>query len=292
MLGCVILGHLGGSENLSLLTSWTFDPVPLVSIALAAYVYYRRARTLSRRGRPVAAWRLVSFGAGLAVLALALFSPIDAVGEQELFFVHMIQHVLIGELAPILVVAGLTGPLLRPLLQFRVVQGLRALAHPLIAWPLWALNLYIWHLPYLYESALTSNSLHAIEHICFFTAGALFWSPVIEPLPAPAWFGSGVKLLYIVAARFTSMILGNVLIWGDHPYYTSYVHAVLPYGISATADQGIAGSVMMIVDSVVTIAAISWLFLKLAGEGERRQELIESGVDPEAATRAVRYGRS
>jgi putative membrane protein len=291
MLGRVILGHLGGSENLSLLTSWTFDPVPLVSIALAGFLYYRRARTLSRRGRPVATWRLVSFGAGLAVLAFALFSPIHEIGERELLFVHMIQHILIGELAPVLIVAGLTGPLLRPVLRFRIVQGLRALAHPLIAWPLWAFNLYIWHLPYLYESALTSNGLHAMEHICFFTAGALFWTPVLEPLPSPEWFGSGAKLLYIVAARFTSMILGNIFIWTDHPVYTSYVHSVPPYGISAAADQGIAGSVMMIVDSVVTLAAISWLFLKLAGEGERRQELIESGVDPDAAARAVRYGR-
>lgn len=291
MLGHVILGHAAGSENVSFLTSWTFDPIPAVAIAVAALLYYRRARTLARRGQPVAAWRRVSFGFGLAVLAFAVFSPVHAVGEEEFLFVHMIQHVLLGEVAPIAVVAGLTGPLLRPLLQFRLVQGLRALAHPLIAWPLWAVNLYIWHLPYLYESALTSEGLHAMEHICFFTAGALFWAPVFEPLPAPQWFGSGAKLLYIVAARFTSMVLGNVFIWVDHPVYGSYVHAIAPHGISASADQGIAGSLMMVVDSVITIAAIAWLFLKLAGEAERRQELIEAGVQPEAAARAVRYGR-
>jgi putative membrane protein len=287
----VILGHLGGGENLSLLTSWTFDPVAAVGIVLAAALYYRRARTLSKQGRPVSLWRRVSFGSGLVTLALAVFSPIHTVGESELLFVHMIQHVLIGEAAPILVVAGLTGPLLRPVLRFRFVQGLRALAHPLIAWPLWALNLYVWHLPYLYESALTSSGLHAMEHICFFAAGAIFWSPVIEPLPAPPWFGSGAKLLYIVAARFASMVLGNIFIWADHPIYTPYIHAVAPYGITATADQGIAGSIMMIVDSVVTIVAIAWLFLKLASESEQRQQLIESGLDPDAAARAVRYGR-
>jgi cytochrome c oxidase assembly factor CtaG len=288
----VIVAHAGRTEDVSLFTSWTFDPLAVVVIAVAAFLYYRRARTLARQERPVAAWRRVAFGAGLAVLAFALFSPVDAIGEEELFFVHMIQHVLVGEVAPILVVAGLTGPLLRPLLQFRLVQALRGLAHPLIAWPLWALNLYVWHLPYLYESALTNSGLHAMEHICFFTAGALFWAPVLEPLPAPQWFGSGAKLLYIVAARFTSMVLGNVFIWAGDPVYGSYVHTVAPWGISASADQGMAGSVMMVVDSVVTIAAIAWLFLKLAGESERRQELIERGVEPEAAARAVRYGRS
>ena len=288
-----MVGHAGGAhDDLSLLTSWTFDPLALVAIGAAAFLYYRRARTLARRGSPVATWRRVSFGLGLALVAFALFSPLDAWGERQFFFVHMAQHVLLGELAPLAIVAGLTGPLLRPVLAYRWIQRLRALAHPLVAWPLWAVNLYLWHLPFLYEAALGNDAVHAIEHVAFFTAGALFWAPVVEPLPAPRWFGTGTKLLYIVAARFASMVLANILAWADEPVYGDYVHEVARFGISARADQGIAGSLMMIVDSVVTIAAIAWLFLKLAGESERRQALIEDGVDPEAATRAVRYGRS
>ena len=288
----MVLGHTGGTHDLSLLTSWTFDPLAAAAIAAAAFLYYRRAHTLAQRGAPVAAWRRVSFGGGLVLLALALFSPIDAWGEEQFFFVHMVQHVLIGELAPLAIVAGLTGPLLRPLLAYHLVQRLRVLAHPLVAWPLWALNLYLWHMPFLYEGALGNDFVHALEHISFFTAGALFWAPVLEPLPAPTWFGSGAKLLYIVAARFTSMVLGNVFVWVNGPVYHAYEHSVQRFGISAAADQGIAGSVMMIVDSVVTILAIAWLFLKLGSESERRQKLIEGGVEPEAAARVVRYGRS
>jgi cytochrome c oxidase assembly factor CtaG len=287
----VILGHGGAHEDLSLWTSWTFDPLAVVAIALGGLLYYRRAATLARRGSPVAAWRRSAFGVGLALVAFALFSPLDAWGEQQFFFVHMAQHVLLGELAPLAIVAGLTGPLLRPLLAYDWIHRLRVLAHPMVAWPLWAVNLYLWHLPYFYEAALGNEVVHALEHVAFFTAGALFWAPVLEPLPAPRWFGTGAKLLYIVAARFTSMVLANVLAWADEPVYAEYVHEVARFGISARADQGIAGSVMMIVDSVVTIAAIAWLFLKLAGESERRQELIEQGVEPEAAARAVRYGR-
>ena len=288
-----MVGHAGGAhDDLSLLTSWTFDPLAVVAIGLGAFLYYRRARTLARRGSPVAAWRRWSFGVGLVLVAIALFSPLDAWGERQFFFVHMAQHVLLGELAPLAIVAGLTGPLLRPVLAYRWIHRLRVLAHPLVAWPLWAVNLYLWHLPFLYEAALGNEAVHALEHVAFFTAGALFWAPVLEPLPAPRWFGTGTKLLYIVAARFTSMVLANVLAWADEPVYDAYVHNVARFGISPGADQGIAGSVMMIVDSVVTIAAIAWLFLKLAGESERRQELIEDGADPEAATRAVRYGRN
>lgn len=287
----MILGHGGAHDDLSLLTSWTFDPVAVVAIAAGAFLYYRRAATLARRGAPVSAWRRWSFGVGLGLVAFALFSPLDAWGEEQFFFVHMAQHVLLGELAPLAVVAGLTGPLLRPLLAYTWIHRLRVLAHPLVAWPLWAVNLYVWHLPFFYEAALGNDAIHALEHVMFFTAGALFWAPVLEPLPAPRWFGTGVKLLYIVAARFTSMVLGNILAWADKPIYDDYIHPVARFGISARADQGIAGSIMMVVDSIVTIAAIAWLFLKLASESERRQELIEEGVEPEAAARAVRYGR-
>jgi putative membrane protein len=287
----VTLGHAGGTHDLSLLTSWTFDPLAVVAIAAAAFLYYRRTHTLARRGAPVAGWRRVSFGVGLGLLALALFSPIHAWGEQQFFFVHMVQHILLGELAPLAIVAGLTGSVLRPLLAYHWVQRLRVLAHPLVAWPLWAVNLYLWHLPFLYEAALGNEAVHALEHVAFFTAGALFWAPVLEPLPGPRWFGTGAKLLYIVAARFTSMVLANVLLWADKPIYDEYVHSGARFGISAASDQGIAGSVMMVTDSVVTIAAIAWLFLKLASESERKQQLIEKGVEPEAAARVVRYGR-
>ena len=84
------------------------------------------------------------------------------------------------------------------------------LAHPLMAWPLWAVNLYLWHLPYFYEAALGNDVVHALEHVVFFTAGALFWAPVLEPLSRPA-VRHRRQLLYIVAARFTSMVLANVL---------------------------------------------------------------------------------
>jgi cytochrome c oxidase assembly factor CtaG len=272
------------------LTSWTFDPIALLGIALLGALYYRRAGTLSRRGTPVETWRQVLFGTGLGLLFLALVSPIDALGEEQFLFLHMTQHILIGDLAPLALVAGLTGPILRPLLAFHWVNRLRVLAHPLVAFPIWAVTLYVWHVPYLYEAALHHPALHVLEHACFFAAGVLFWAPVLEPLPGPAWFGTGAKLLYVVVARFTSMVLANVLLWSSTPLYSTYDHAAR-WGISPAADQGIAGSVMMIVDSLVTLTAIAWLFLRLASESELRQQLIEEGHDPETATRAVRYGR-
>jgi cytochrome c oxidase assembly factor CtaG len=203
---------------------------------------------------------------------------------------HMIQHIVIGDLAPLLIVAGLTGPVLRPVLAIPYLGRLRALGHPLVALPSWAFNLYIWHLPFLYEAALHHDVVHALQHTLFFACGVLFWAAVLEPLPGPAWFGTGAKLLYIVVARVIGMVLANVMLWSSSVWYTTYDHAAR-WGITPQADQGAAGSTMMIVDSVVTICAIAWLFLRLAGESEERQRLIEEGHDPAVASRAVRYGR-
>ncbi len=273
------------------LTSWTFDPLQLVPVALVGFLYARRARTLARRGTPVPGWRLASFGLGLGLLVLALASPIHALGEEQFFWAHMVQHVALGDLAALALVAGLTGPLLQPVLSFRVVQRLRVLAHPLVALPLWALNLYLWHVPVFYEAALRHDSVHALEHLLFLVSGCLMWAPVVEVLPGPAWFGTGAKLGYIVVVRLLETVLGNVFLWSGSVFYALYEHPVERWGISAHADQGIAGAVMTIEGSIVTLAALAWLFLRLAKEGELRQQLIEQGLDPAAVARAVRYGR-
>jgi cytochrome c oxidase assembly factor CtaG len=272
------------------LTSWTFDPVQLASLAVLGFAYFRRVRTLDERGTPVEPWRRWLFGGGLFLLFFVLASPVDALGEQQFLFVHMIQHIVIGDVAPLMMVAGLTGPVLRPVLALPYVGRLRALGHPLIALPLWAVNLYAWHVPFMYEAALHHDLVHALQHSMFFACGALFWAAVFEPLPGPGWFGSGAKLLYVVVARLVGMVLANVLLWSSSVFYSTYDHAAR-WGITPRADQGIGGSVMMVVDSIVTISAIAWLFMRLAGESELRQRLIEDGYDPVLATRAVRYGR-
>src|SRR5512132_3002155 len=260
----------------------------LLPIAVVAVMYWRRARTLQSRGDPVPWWRQASFVFSLVLLAGAALMPL----EDELFWVHMTQHVIIGDLAALAFVIGLTGPLLRPLLAIDWFSRLRVLAHPLVALPLWAVNLYLWHVPLFYEGALNHGAVHAPEHICFFTAGVLMWAAVVEVLPGPEWFGTAAKMGYVAAVRVVSTILGNVLIWAGTPFYGLYEEAHRPWGLSASADQGIAGGIMMIEGSLVTIGALAWLFLRLAEEGELRQELLERGFDPRSVNRAVRYGRA
>jgi len=271
-------------------TSWTFDPLQIVPTILMATLYGRRVWTLRARGTDVPTWRIGLFATGIFTLLVALVSPVHAIGEQ-LFSFHMLQHVLLGDLAPLALLAGLTGPILRPALAF--LHRLRFLAHPLVALPLWAVDLYLWHLPYLYETAVRNDTVHALEHLCFFTGGLIMWLPVLETLPAPEWFGSGAKLGYIAVVRVVETVLGNVFFWAGSVFYPAvYVHRQRLWGISPLADQGIAGGVMMIEGSIVTLVALAWLFLRMANEGELRQRLLERGLDPRVVRRAVRYGRA
>jgi putative membrane protein len=279
-----VLAHSAG-------TTWSFDPLQLAALALGAALYAKRVRTLARRGTPVAWWRPVLFGLGIALIAVSLVSPVAELGETESFAFHMVQHLLLGDLGPLCIVAGLTGPILRPLLSVRAFRTLRFLAHPLVALPLWTLNLLLWHLPFFWEAALRHQVVHALEHVSFFTAGALMWAAVVEVLPGPEWFGTAAKMGYVVVVRIVSTILGNVFVWAGTPFYGIYEDAHRPFGLSAEADQGIAGGIMMIEGSLVTIGVLAWLFLRLAQEGELRQELLERGLDPRTVRRAVRYGR-
>jgi cytochrome c oxidase assembly factor CtaG len=270
---------------------WTFDPLQLGMVAVLAGAYARRAATLHGRGRPVATWRVASFASGIVVLFVALVSPVHELGEEYLAF-HMLQHVLLGDLAPLLVLAGLTGPLLRPLLSVRPVARLRALANPFVAFAVWATILVGWHLPFFYDAAVRHEGVHALEHASFFVAGIAVWLPVLETLPAPEWFGTGAKLMYVVGVRGVESLLGNVLLWvAATPLYGVYVRSHDLFALSPETDQSLAGAVMLVEGTVVTLTVLVVLFLRLQQEAEARQTLLERGVDPVRAGRAVRHRR-
>ena len=174
---------------------------------------------------------------------------------------------------------------------------LRALAHPLVALPAWAANLYVWHLPVLYEGAIDSEWVHALEHSTFVGLGVAMWLALLGPLPRPAWFGNVARLLYVLAVRLLGGVLANAILWHDGVLYGHYRVSRGIWGISAGQDQVIAGAVMMVEGSLVTIGLFAWLFLRAAREGDERQELLDLAasrgvaLDERRAARAVAAGR-
>jgi cytochrome c oxidase assembly factor CtaG len=267
---------------------------PLV-LALVAVAYFRRCGALAGRGQPVPGWRRWCFAAGVVVLAVADLPPLAPIAE-ELVVAHMAQHLLIGDLAALLLVLGLTGPLLQPILAIRGLGWLRLLGNPLVALPLWALNLYLWHLGALYQGVLDSPVLHLAQHAGFVGFGVAMWMPLLGPLPAPSWFGDAAKLVYVIAVRLCSAVLGNVLIWSGSVLYPDYAPGEREWDISPLADQGAAGNLMMIETGIVTLGLFTWLFFRAANRSAEKQELLElaerEGVplDPARAARAVSAG--
>jgi putative membrane protein len=268
---------------------------PLFLIVVAG-AYAKRAQTLARRGSPVGVWRQVSFGFGVLLLLGADVPPLSTVAE-ELVVAHMVQHLMIGDLAGLFVALGLTGPVLQPLLARRPFSWLSVLGNPLVALPLWALNLYLWHLSALYQGVLTSPVLHLAQHACFFTFGLAMWLPLVGPLPKPAWFGDGAMLIYIVVVRLLEAVLANVLIWSGNVLYPDYAPGEAKWEIGPLADQGAAGNVMMIWTGTVTLGLFTWLFFRAANRSAEKQELLDLAdahgfdLDPSRAARAVAAGQ-
>jgi cytochrome c oxidase assembly factor CtaG len=274
------------------MNDWNFDPLELSVLALVGGLYWRRARTLARTGRPVPRVRWVAFGAGLLTLFVALASPIDTIGEERLFSVHMLQHLLLGDVGALLLVLGLSGPLLQPLLRFRPVQRLRFLAHPLVALPLWAVNFVLWHLPVLFDAALRYDAVHALQHVLFVAFGMLMWAALLEPLPGPAWFTAPWKIPYVLGMWLVMLVLSQVFIWSSHVYYAPYAHDATLWGLGHLADQKAGGGVMLVESMLTMLPALVWVLLRVLRESEARQRLVDEGVAPAVAARAARYGRA
>jgi putative membrane protein len=227
---------------------------------------------------------------------VALSPPVDTLADQ-LLVAHMAEHLLIGDLAALLIVLGFTGPLLAPVLRNRYLGRLRILTHPVVAVSVWAINFYLWHLPVLYQAALRHDAVHALEHATFLGFGIAMWMALLGPLPKPPWFTNWARLVYIVAVRLSGTVLANAMIFSGTVWYPIYRSGDAHWHISSMADQISAAGVMMVEESILTICLFCWLFLKVAREGEERQALLDyaasQGVelDERRAARAVAAGR-
>lgn len=270
-------------------------PLQLLPATAAGVLYAVRAHHLRGTPRAVPTWRQACFYGGLAMIVAALTLLGDVAGE--LFWAHMVEHLLLADLGALLLVLGLTGPVLAPVLRIGVFDRLRVLAHPAVAFPLWAVDLYLWHIPALHEAAVTHEAVHALQHAAFLFFGANMWMALLGPLPKPPWFGNLARLVYVIAVRLTGAVLGNVFVFGNHIFFDVYAAGERAHGLSAGADQNAAGAVMMVEGSILTLLLFGWLFARAAREGEERQALLdlarERGVEltEQRAARAVAAGR-
>jgi cytochrome c oxidase assembly factor CtaG len=253
---------------------WSFDP-PLVLVLVVAILYWVGDRRTVGPARTVLARRRQSacFYGGLAVLVIALASPLDALSEQ-LFWAHMVQHVLLLMVAPPLIVLGrpwirlwrsqrlsVRQSLAQTLSQSERTRWLRrvsgALGSPLAGFLAFSGVLVVWHVPVLFDATLHSEALHALEHTLFFTTALMFWKQVIDSPPLHARLSSVQRVAYLIGAMIVSWVLAIVIALAPHPLYPFYAHeATRPGGISALTDQQIAAGIMWVPGSITFVIVI------------------------------------
>ncbi|HEX4345605.1 MAG TPA: cytochrome c oxidase assembly protein [Solirubrobacteraceae bacterium] len=261
-------------------------PGALLLVAILTYVYVRRWREV--RGEVV---RLASFLSGMALILVALISPVDRLADQ-LFFVHMIQHLLLLDLAPILVLLGLTKVILRPvtrrLMRFERAAG--PLAHPAFAIGFYVAMMWLWHIPALYDFALEHSVVHVLEHIAFTLAGGLYWWHLLSPIRSRHRLGGMGPVMYMVCTKLLVGLLGIGLAFAPHAIYAFYERQPGYWGISPGTDQAIGGLIMATEQSIVMGTALVFLFVRALAESDRaneREERYEDAADAGAPARQM-----
>ena len=261
---------------------WTFDPLQLLAIAflIAIYVWRFRAARREAGGRGAGWPQALAFAGSMIVLGVATISPVATLGDEYIFSGHMVQHILLGDLAPLLLLLSLSRVIMRPATR-RLVgleRRLGRLSHPITFIVAWLALVYVWHIPGLYNAALETPVAHGLEHMTFFVAGTLLWWPLIQPVPMRRRLEGTMGLAYIFAAKMSLGVLGLLLTWSTAVFYSYYESVPRIWGLSAIEDQNVGGAIMMIEQALVLLSVFFLLFVRMltqSEEAELRRERLE-----------------
>jgi putative membrane protein len=266
--------------------SWSFDPAAIVGLLAASALYVRVYRRAAARSSAVGAGHWVFYGAGIAVLAIALLSPLDAIGDHYLLSAHMLQHVLLSDVAPALLLLGLRSPVLplglsRSTLRAVAPGGgrsgrvLATLTSPWVAIPLWAIATWVWAIPAIFDYAAQHQVVHAFEHATLFYTGMALWWLIVDPLPRARLRPNGHRLALLGFSRLASAAVCLPLTWISTTQYSLYSSAPRGYGISAITDQHLAGAGMCFIEFLVFGIAFATVFMSMLGRDDARVALAE-----------------
>jgi len=231
----------------ALLTQWNWAPSVLLGIILMIVAYLYAAGPLRRRrnlGPPVGRKQMAYFVLSLATLVVALLSPLDEIGDSYLFSVHMVQHLLLATVWPPLLILALPIWLVRPGFQRPLLGEIaRFLTYPFVAFVLFNVDIYAWHVPYLYDLTLSSEGIHVLEHVSFMLFGLLIWWPVLSPLREQR-LAYPLQVLYLLVNGMFMMVLGILFTFSPTVFYAPYQAAPRLWGLSAGTDQQLGGLIM------------------------------------------------
>ena len=244
-------------------SSFSFEPLFLVLVAVAAVAYARALRGRLRTGRTAV------FALGLLLVAAPLNSPLETIAAHYLLLAHLFQNAAIADWAPPLLVLGLP-PDLRAGIARRGGAALAWLARPKVALPLWLAAWYGVHLPGAYDFALRHGWPLNVEHLILLAAGLVFWWTILAGVPHA--IPTPVVLAYLGIAFATSVFLGLAFMFSNSAFYDFYEHAPRLWGLSPGKDQNLGGVLMNGEQTLVFLVALGWFFMRLLDEEHARGE--------------------
>ena len=252
--------------------TWPFDLTVYAGLVVLYFGHAWLARGVTDAQRKHTLYVI----SGLVVLWVALETPIDTISDHYLDSVHMLQHVLLGFVAPPLMLLGLSPQMAARLAR---VAGVQAATEPVAAQVIAGAVMVAWHLPPLYDATLYNESLHVIEHLTFIGGGVVLFWPVLKATSAQArWsMSSGARLVYLLLATLPQDGVALALIFSRVPFYDFYTHVPrLVEGFTALIDQTIAGAVLMIFGKVTMGIAAVAIFYRWFGAEHREDRKLES----------------
>jgi cytochrome c oxidase assembly factor CtaG len=278
-----VSGYIGASDPE---LHWLADPAVLAPIALLVGVYVSRFRAARREagGRGAGFAQAAAFTGAILALLAALVSPLDGLGEDYLFSAHMLQHVLLGDVAPVLLLLSLSRVIMRPATRrlHAVERALGPFASPWTGIAIWLGLMYLWHIPALYDAAVEHPLVHFLEHVSFFTAGLALWWPLVQPVPMRRRLTGMQPLAYIASAKAGLAALGLLLTWSTTVVYPYYESTPRIWGLSPVDDQNVGGVIMMVEQSLTLVIALAVLFIGMLARSEaeeRRRERLEERAE-------------
>ncbi len=284
---------MDGSDLVTVLAAspqlkWLPDPLVLAPLAVMVAAYVRRFRRARREaGGRGAGWpQALAFAGGMLALLVALASPVDALGEEYLFSAHMVQHVLLGDIAPALLLLSLSRVILRPATRrlMRVERALGPLASPWTGIAIWLVIMYRGTYRRCTTPRCENPLIHVLEHAAFFTAGVMVWWPLIQPVPMRRRLTGLHTVAYIGTAKFGLAALGLYLTWSGTVLYDYYESVPRVWGLSAIGDQNTGGAIMMVEQSLTFVIALVVLFSRMLTQSEIDQQRRERLEDQAGAT--------
>jgi putative copper resistance protein D len=258
-----------------------FDPGQLILVLGVEGLYLRALHILRGRGVSVPTGQIVLWHLGISLWAIGFFSPVHSLAD-DLLSAHMAEHLLIADLAAPLLLAGVRNPVLmfylpRPALVTLARSGwprraFRWIRQPLVAIPIYTAFLYGWHFSIFFEAAVRNPLVHVLQHMSFVGIGILVWWSALNPkrrrIHGDLW-----KIPYLLGARFIGMMLGMSFVLIRVPIYTGvYGAGDRRFGISALADQQIAGALMVTVDLFIMVFVLCYFFYKASQEADRDEQ--------------------